>query len=191
MHTKRHAHAGIQTPTHTRTPTPTPMLTHPGLVHCRACPNQSPHHLIVTIPTGDVQWGATISLPSDTRTHSTMMAHTPRSQPITHMNASCSTSTATARLEALHEHRSHRRYAPSKDHKCTQSCKRMHAATSSAQITHANPNRQPQSSRTLAWFTAAPEPTSNLTTSTWPLRPATYSGVAPSACQTTRTDKKS
>jgi hypothetical protein len=56
-----------QTPA--RTPTPTPVLTHRSLVHCRACPNQSPHHLHVTFLTGDIQWGPTISLPNHTHGH--------------------------------------------------------------------------------------------------------------------------
>jgi hypothetical protein len=45
----------------------------------------------------------------------------------------------------------------------------------------------PQSSRTSAWFTAAPAPTRALTTSTRPWSLAAYSGVTPSVCQTTDT----
>ncbi len=72
-HAHKAAHACCdpkhQPPTHTRAPTPTQVLTHRRLVQRRPCPNQSPHHLNVTIVTGGVQWGQTISLPNHTHRH--------------------------------------------------------------------------------------------------------------------------
>jgi len=46
----------------------------------------------------------------------------------------------------------------------------------------------PRSSRTLAWFTAAPAPTRALAASTWLFTLAAYSGVQPSVCRTTHRD---
>ena len=71
MHTKLQAHAccNIISTNHPRTPKPpTPVLTHPGLVHCRAGANKQPDHLHAAFLTGGVQWGGTISLPNHTHT---------------------------------------------------------------------------------------------------------------------------
>ena len=94
---------------------------------------------------------------------------------ITHTNTSCSIS---ERLKALHRHRS----PPPTPH--IHKMLYAHASTSSRSPEHKHP---PQSSHTAAWFTAAPAPTRTRTTSTWPLRLATYSGVKPSVCRTTHT----
>jgi hypothetical protein len=155
-------HAQDHPPTRIRTLTATQVVTHPCLVCRRTRPSQGPHHLHVAILTRGVQRGTTISLSTtDTRTDCTMMANT-----TSHMQYK------TTRL-AQHKRTRHD----------TMRCQRPLRYKPKRPRTpeHQHP---PQSSRTLAWFTAAPAPTRALTTSTWPLALAAYSGVQPLICQT-------